>query len=210
MKAQTVMKPAKADPARAERSSDARCARDRIFETARELFYKQGIRAVGVETIANEAGTTKMSLYRHFPSKDELTAECLKADRAEFDQWWNETIARAGTPRKQLEALFSAFQSDICEDEEGRGCPLANAAVELSDPKHPARKVVLEHKSEVRKRLRDICREMSARRPEKLGDALFLLMEGTYMARIVFGVDGPGQVVLKAANALIDAERAAS
>lgn len=213
MKAQTVMKPAKtgtpnAGP-KAEPCNDARCARDRIFDTARDLFYKQGIRAVGVETIANEAGTTKMSLYRHFPSKDELTAECLRADRAEFDEWWNEVIAKQGTPRKKLEALFAAFQSNLCEDADGRGCPISNAAVELPDPKHPARKVVFEHKSDVRKRLQELCREMGTRKPEKLGDALFLLMEGTYMARLVFGVEGPGQVVLKAANALIDAEKAA-
>jgi len=209
MKAQNVMKPANAARAKTEPCGDARCARDRIFDTARELFYRQGIRAVGVETIANEAGTTKMSLYRHFPSKDELTAECLRADRAEFDEWWNQTVAKAGSPRKQLEALFTAFQSNVCQDEDGRGCPISNAAVELPDPKHPARKVVLEHKADVRKRLRTLCREMGARNPDQLGDALFLLMEGTYMARLVFGVDGPGQVVLKAANALIDAEKAA-
>src|ERR1043166_1464485 len=87
----------------------SRGARERIFDTARELFYRLGIRAVGVETIANEAGTTKMSLYRHFPSKDELTAESLRADRAEFEEWWNEVVAKAATPRKKLEALFTAF-----------------------------------------------------------------------------------------------------
>ena len=85
--------------------------------------------ALGVDEIVCQAGVTKPSLYRSFPSKDELTAECLKADRMEFEQWWNEAVATAGSPRKQLEALFSAFQSDVCEDEEGRGCPLANAAV---------------------------------------------------------------------------------
>ena len=206
MKAQTVSKPAKADPC-----SDARCARDRIFDTARDLFYKQGIRAVGVETIANEAATTKMSLYRHFPSKDDLTAECLKADRQEFQQWWEETIApHTGNPRKQLEALFQAFQSKACKGEgESRGCPLANAAVEITDPKHPARKVVIEHKTDIRRRLQTLCKEMGARRPEKLGDALMLLMEGASTSRLVFGADGPTQVVWKAAAALIDVEKSA-
>src|ERR1700756_5100114 len=139
MKAQTVMKPAKAEPC-----ADARCARDRIFDTARDLFYRQGIRAVGVETIANEAGTTKMSLYRHFPSKDELCAECLRADREDFNQWWSEVMsAHPGNPRKQLEHLFQQFQTNSCKNEDGsRGCPLANAAVEITEDDHPGRRVV--------------------------------------------------------------------
>lgn len=198
-------------PATAEECGP-RCVRDRIFETARELFYRQGIRAVGVETIADEAGTTKMSLYRHFPSKDDLTAECLKADRREFHEWWESVIApHQGNPRKQIEALFQAFQSRTCEDDdESRGCPLANAAVELPDPRHPARKVVLEHKADIRKRLQNLCRELGARRADKLGDALMLLMEGAYMTRLVFGADGPAQMVWKAANALIDSEKHAA
>src|SRR5882672_2554635 len=184
MKVQTAMKPAKAEPC-----TEARCARDRIFDTARELFYRHGIRAVGVETIAAEAGTTKMSLYRHFPSKDDLTAECLKADRLEFQEWWDSVVSpHAGNPRKQLEAIFQAFQSKACSkgEDESRGCPLANAAVEITEAKHPGRAVVFEHKSDIRRRLRQLCREMKARNPEQLGDALMLLMEGAYISRLVF------------------------
>ena len=140
----------------AEASGEPRSARTRIFDKARELFYRQGIRAVGVETIATEAGTTKMSLYRHFPSKDDLTAECLKADQLEFHEWWQSVMSpHAGNPRKQLETLFQQFQNKACKGEdESRGCPLANAAVELTDHKHPGWHVVLEHKSDIRKRLR--------------------------------------------------------
>lgn len=192
--------------AMAKRAAEPRRARDRIFDTARELFYRQGIRAVGVETIASEAGTTKMSLYRHFPSKDELTAECLKADRQEFQVWWEGVMAaHVGHPRKQLEALFQAFQNKSCKnDVESRGCPLANAAVELTDDRHPGRKVVLEHKADIRQRFRTLCRDMKARNPDQLGDALLLLMEGAYISRLVFGVDGPVQSVSKAAKVLIE------
>lgn len=187
-------------------STAKRSARDRIFETARDLFYKQGIRAVGVETIAAEAGTTKMSLYRHFPSKDELTAECLKADREDFNSWWNATVAQhAGEPRKQLEALFHAFETRTCQNDDGsRGCPLANAAVELAEEGHPARAVVLEHKTEIRRRMRALCREMKARDPDLLGDALMLLMEGSYVSRLVFGTTGPVEAVSTAAKVLIE------
>lgn len=186
-------------------------ARDRVFETARELFYRQGIHAVGVEAIAAEADTTKMSLYRHFASKDALVAECLREDQREFWQWWDEEVAPyAGDPRKQLEALFGAFQTRTCRDEEdsGRGCPLQNAAVELSERSHPGRQVVVEHKSEIRRRLRQLSREIGARDPDQLGDALMLLMEGSYLARLVFGLTGPLQAVSEAARVLIDEQMA--
>ncbi len=86
-----------------------RPARDRIFETARDMFYRKGIRAVGVETIAAEAGATKMSLYRNFPSKDELVAEVLREQSREGWQWWDEVLACHDTPRAKLEGLFDAF-----------------------------------------------------------------------------------------------------
>src|ERR1700757_4199962 len=83
--------------------------RDRIFETACELFYRHGIRAVGVDTIASEAGTNKMSFYRSFASKDELVAEYLRNEEREGWGWWDEIIqAHQGNPRKQVEVLFDA------------------------------------------------------------------------------------------------------
>ena len=82
--------------------------RDRIMRTASELFYCHGIQAVGVDTIATEAGTNKMSFYRNFASKDELVAEYLReVESAKRWLWWDETLAaHAGNPRAQVEALF--------------------------------------------------------------------------------------------------------
>src|ERR1700685_2304220 len=81
--------------------------RDRIMQTASDLFYHRGIRAVGVDTIANEAGTNKMSFYRSFASKDELVAEYLRGEERVGWQCWDETVAdHAGNPRAQAEALF--------------------------------------------------------------------------------------------------------
>src|ERR1700734_816938 len=84
--------------------------RDRIFKTACDLFYRHGIRAVGVDSIACEAGTNKMSFYRSFASKEELVAEYLKNQQAEYFSWWDETVAPyAGDPRRQIEALFNGY-----------------------------------------------------------------------------------------------------
>jgi AcrR family transcriptional regulator len=179
--------------------------RDRIFQTARELFYRQGIRAVGVDTIANEAGTNKMSFYRSFTSKDELVAECLRDQEREVWEWWDEVIAaHAGDPRAQLEALFDVHVSRTSECD-SRGCALANAAVEIEEG-HPARAVVEHFKAEMRQRFRDLAQQMGVREADELGDALMLLWEGSYFTRLTFSAtNGPAQGVAKAARMLIRA-----
>lgn len=180
--------------------------RDRIFETACELFYRHGIRAVGVDTIAAEAGTNKMSFYRSFPSKDELVAEYLRAEERNGWEWWDEIMkAHAGNPRKQVEVLFDAHVKETCKMD-SRGCALANAAVEITEPDHPARAVVTEYKSEMRRRFRKLARELNATEPEVLGDALMLLWEGSYLTRLTFQCQhGPAHNAGKAARSLIAA-----
>jgi AcrR family transcriptional regulator len=180
--------------------------RDRIFETACELFYRHGIRAVGVDTIAAEAGTNKMSFYRSFPSKDELVAEYLRSEEREGWEWWDQIMAgHAGNPRKQVEVLFDAHVKETCKMD-SRGCALANAAVEITEAEHPARAVVTEYKSEMRRRFRKLARELNATEPEVLGDALMLLWEGSYLTRLTFQCQhGPAHNAGKAARALIAA-----
>jgi AcrR family transcriptional regulator len=179
--------------------------RDRIMRTASDLFYRHGIHAVGVDTIACEAGTNKMSFYRNFASKDELVAEYLRSEEREGMLWWDETIAaHAGNPRLQVESLFDMLVEDNC-DEDSRGCALANAAVEITEPDHPARPVIEMYKADMRRRFRQLACEMGAREPNALGDSLMLLWEGAYVARVTMGVDGPVQGAAKAARALIAA-----
>src|SRR5258705_6920899 len=119
---------------------DARpSARKRIFDTASDLFYRKGIRAVGVETIAAEADTTKMSLYRSFPSKDELVAAWLREHDARFWKTWEAMASRyPSDPRRQIHAAFGLLAKHVA-DPAPRGCPIANAAVEITEKDHPAR-----------------------------------------------------------------------
>ncbi len=189
------------DTARASK----RPARDRIFETAREMFYERGIRAVGVETIAAEAGATKMSLYRNFPSKDELVAEVLRDQARESWEWWDAAVAsRPDDPLGQLEALFDALADKASCTESAYGCALSNAAIELHEPDHPARVVSVEHKREMHARLVEICRAAGAP-DEELADGLLILMEGAYLARVTLTHEGPVKSVAKTARALIHA-----
>ena len=176
-------------------------ARDRIFETACDLFYKHGIRAVGVETIAAEAGATKMTLYRNFPSKDELVAECLRDQGRQAWEWWDEVVApHQGDPRAQLEALFEAFANKTCE--QTHGCALSNAAIELHEADHPARLVAVEHKMETHRRLIALARAAGAT-DDPLGDALMMLLECAYLTRVTLPSDMPRQALADAARILM-------
>lgn len=179
-------------------------ARKRIFDTASELFYRRGIRAVGVDSIAAHAATTKMSLYRSFPSKDELVAEWLRDHDAKFWRTWDAMSQKhPGEPRKQLQAAFALLAKHV-SDPDARGCPMANAAVEITEKDHPARKVIEAHKTKLRARLSELCAGTGAREPALLADELFLLMEGAQVSTVL-GVRIPGRNVARAADALIDA-----
>ncbi len=180
-------------------------ARDRLFSAAIELFYRNGIRAVSVDAIAAEAGTTKVTFYRVFESKDDLIVQVLEEQSKRFWQWWDAICAEhPGAPRKQIEELIERFQTEIIGDEACRGCAVANAAVEIIDEEHPARAVIKKHKAGIAQRLRDMCREMGAKQPDVLGDALALLYSGAFSARLAF--DGREQIsaVSAAAAALLD------
>ena len=205
-KAQTTGAPAaKASSTPRKRDANRPNARERIFNTAGRLFYIKGIRAVGVDLIAAEADTTKMSLYRNFPSKDELVAEWLRDHDAKFWQTWDAMAARhPRDPRKQIMAAFALLEKHVA-DPKARGCPMANAAVELTETDHPARKVIEAHKTKLRARLAEMCVQMGTPTPGLLADQLFLLMEGAQVTTQTLGVRSPAKIVARAAETLIDA-----
>jgi AcrR family transcriptional regulator len=186
--------------------ADKERACHRIFNAACDLFYRKGIRAVGVEAIAEQAHATKMSLYRTYPSKDELVAQYLRRASELAWQRWDERLAQyPGDPRKQLAVMFSALTVHT-SDPASRGCAMANAAVELTDPDHPGRKIIEEHKAEVRARLLRMCSDIGARDPAALADGLFLLAEGALASTQTLGHSGPANSVAQVAEALIESQ----
>ena len=177
--------------------------RDRILQAARELFYRDGINAVSVEAVAEAAGTNKMTLYRHFDSKDELIAAYLEDLAAEGEGVWEEArAAHPGNPQAQLRYLMKRV-SQFAAESTGRGCALANAAVELAERKHPARKVVEAHKRRQCERLIALCREAGYQHPERVADELFLLVEGARVSLQSVGPEGPGARLFALAEALL-------
>lgn len=180
-------------------------ARERLLAAAGELFYRQGIRSVGVDEIVARADVAKMSLYRSFPSKDVLAASYLEAVDGRYWRWWEEIMARhAGDPRGQLRALFRGLARRTTRSD-WRGCPFTNAATEFPEPDHPARRVAEANKRELRRRLAELARAAGARRPALLADQLLLLFEGAYSAGQTLGPDGPAASVAEAAETLVAA-----
>ncbi|HEU4665330.1 MAG TPA: TetR/AcrR family transcriptional regulator [Dokdonella sp.] len=180
-------------------------AAERIRESARELFYREGIRAIGVDEIVSRAGVTKPSLYRSFASKDELAAAYLEDYDAAFWQRFDEGAAEhPGDPRAQL-LVYLAGLAQRATKAGYRGCGLTNAAVEYPEPGHPARKVAEAHKRALRERLVAMAKQMGARDAQALGDGLLLLIEGTFASGQLFGKGGPARALVATAERLIDA-----
>ncbi|HXN44426.1 MAG TPA: TetR/AcrR family transcriptional regulator [Xanthobacteraceae bacterium] len=177
--------------------------RERILKAAGELFYRQGIRAVGVDAIAEAAGTNKMTLYRHFPSKDELVAEYLRQFARRAEAFWDRLeTEHPGDPLAQLHAWVKHMAGDvICRG--GRGCALANAAVELAEKEHPARRVIEAFKKAQRERLTRLCRAAGLSDPELLADELHLVLEGARVSLQSVGPEDLGARIVRIGEAII-------
>jgi AcrR family transcriptional regulator len=178
--------------------------RARILAAARDLFYRHGIRAVGVDAIAEAANTNKMTLYRHFGSKDELIAAYLRELAKEGDDVWEAlTTAHPGDPRGQLEAWLQ-YVEQILSSLGERGCALANAAVELREENHPARQIIEDYKMRKRERLVGLFRDAGYARPDQLADEVFLLFEGARISiQCCAGPSGPASRVVGMLRSLL-------
>lgn len=156
--------------------------RDRIVGAARDLFHKQGYRGVGVDAIAEAAGTNKMTLYRHFGSKDDLIVECLRSAIAEGRSYCAEIERRHPNDRGARLTEWIRVAAEFI-DSDCRGCDLSNAAVELADDGHPAHRVIEDFKQEHRNWLAAVCAGAGITRSGLLADTLTTLLEGARVAR---------------------------
>lgn len=178
--------------------------RDKIFAAARELFYREGFHAVGIDTIVATAGVAKTSLYRWFPSKDQLIVAVLESLHDEFWAQW-ESIAEKheGNAREELLAQLGWIGKWIT-DPRSRGCPLLNAAAEFPEPSHPARAVVLRSKQLLRRRLLQLSMAMGAGDPQLLADQLTLLVDGAFADSQALGKKGPAASLALAGAAIAE------
>lgn len=178
--------------------------RERIIKTARDLFRRHGIRGVGVDAIAEQAGTNKMTLYRHFGSKDELIIACLRDFANDIEGLWQSLeMSYPGNRMAQIHAWVRMVAE--CTLGDLRGCDMANVAIELAEDDHPARHVIEEFKTIQRNRLADLCREAGIAKGDQLADILCLLIEGARVSMQSVGLEGPGARFVSLAEAVIAA-----
>ena len=184
--------------------------KEKLFETAARLFYQYGYRATGVDTIAAESGVGKMTLYRHYPSKDDLIVAFLKQSDADFWGYFEQATQNATSAREKLLAFFEALQGYVTSPA-CYGCPFINVATEYPQVDHPGHQVALAHKQSVRARFNQLAEEAGAPQPQALANALLLLMDGAYMAARMYGAspDSPAANVAETARQLIDVHSAA-
>ena len=176
--------------------------KDKVFQTASRLFYQNGYRAIGVDTIAAESGIGKMTLYRHYPSKDDLITAYLKDSNELFWANFEVITEEAESPRDKLLAFFDALQEYV-KTPACHGCPFLNVATEYPETDYPGHQIAIEHKQAVRARFHQLAKEAGAKKPDILADQLFLLMDGAYMAARMFGTKNPAAHVSEAARILI-------
>ena len=181
-------------------------SKDKLFQTAARLFYQHGYRAIGVDTIATDSGIGKMTLYRHFPSKDDLIVAFLRQSDQDFWGYFEQNVDDASTARGKLLAFFASLQ-DYVVSPDCYGCPFLNVATEFPEADYVGHQVALKHKQAVLARFAHLAQAAGARRPQALANALFLMMDGAYMAARMFGTseDNPAVDVAEAAQQLIDA-----
>lgn len=180
--------------------------RDRILAAAHDLFYRQGIHVVSVDQIAEAASSNKMTLYRHFKSKDELVAACARQCAQEWEDEWKANIAsHPGDPLGALKAWCRGIAD--CMTSEERGCFMANAAVELPQADHPARRVIEASKRSHREALIGLAGEAGFADPEKLGDAIFLTMEGARICNQSVCGSNPADRIYAMLDALISSHQ---
>lgn len=152
--------------------------RERIIDAAQALFFEQGISRVTVDAVAALAGSTKMTLYRHFETKDVLVLEWLRLLTEQYSAVLDDLAEQwPAEPARQLEG-FAEFIAEDLAASGYRGCPFTNSLAELGDPLHPARRVIESHKQRQFQRIAALCREAGLPEPVNVAQELTLLLEG--------------------------------
>jgi AcrR family transcriptional regulator len=166
-----------------EATAGRQSARERILDTAYELFSRHGTRAVGVDRIIAECGIAKMTLYRNFPSKDALIVAFLdrRADRWTHEWLESEAARRGGTPAQRLLAIFDTFDGWFRQTD-FEGCSFINVMLEIPEPESAVRQASVRHLEAIRAFLRGLAAEAGIEDAEGFARQWHILMKGSIVA----------------------------
>ncbi|MFF7557017.1 TetR/AcrR family transcriptional regulator [Streptomyces olivaceus] len=177
--------------------------RERILDAAEELFRSEGIRRVGVQAIAERAGTTKMAIYRHFGTKDALVAEWLRIVAADYQAAFDRVEADfPDRPREQILGL-ARFIAEGLPTISHRGCPFINSLAELPDRSHPARQVIEEHKARQTRRLTGMCVRAALPDPEQAAAQITFVLEGAQVSTQNGSIDRAGERLMSIVEGIV-------
>jgi AcrR family transcriptional regulator len=179
--------------------------RTELLDAAWRLFYRDGYHAVGIDTVLAEAGVAKMTLYKHFPSKEELIAAVLERRSKEVEAMFEAAVVAAGrSATKRLMGLY-AMMSTWFRMKDFNGCAFIKAVAEYPDPKSKPHQVAAAHKTRVLGRLRELAETLPAKDPEALAQALMFLGEGAIVTAHMYGRPEAAEEAADVAKVLIAA-----
>jgi AcrR family transcriptional regulator len=178
-------------------------ARARILQTADRLFYNEGIRAVGVDRVVAEAQVTRVTFYRHFPSKDDLVVAYLSARSQRAQD--GIAAARAALPNEPR-GVLRAIVDDLLEQARTpgfRGCAYINAAAEYPDPNHPVRQVIAAHRAWFGNLMAELLTELHHPDPDAGADQMVMLYDGAMVSAYLDDPDRVGDAIVAAGRAVV-------
>ncbi|MFF9055917.1 TetR/AcrR family transcriptional regulator [Streptomyces erythrochromogenes] len=178
--------------------------RERILDAAEELFLREGVRAVGVQAIAERADTTKTALYRHFATKDALIEEWLRIVAAGYRTAFDQVEAEHPDDGRAQVLGVARFIAEGLPDIARRGCPFVNSIAGMPDPDHPARRLIETHKAQQRHRLTAMCERAGAHAPDDASAEITFLLEGAQISAQNASVDRAGDRLMAAVTAVLD------
>jgi AcrR family transcriptional regulator len=160
---------------------------------------------VGVELIAAEAGTNKMTLYRHFASKDDLITAWMRGIIARKEAAWDEIVAQhPDDPAAQL-VYWSRRNAKQLAEMEDRGSAIQNALAELPDSDHPARRLIEQHRRREHRRITALCRKAGFAEPTLAADEFYFLLEGAKCCVMSMGLKRVGEHLMRLVDSMVAA-----
>ena len=185
---------------RTRRPSDART---RLLTTAAGIFYREGIHAVGVDRLVSEAGVTRATFYRHFPSKDALVLAYIELEDQALRALFAEGAAGAGSPADAIELVLEGIALDV-RQHHTRGCPFINAAAEFPDPAHPVRIAVRAHRDWFAATLAEVLGATGRADAAELAQSLVLLRDSALVGAYLDGATDVVPAFLRTARRLLN------
>lgn len=177
--------------------------REKILNVATHLFQTRGINSTGVDTIVATAGTTKMTLYKYFRTKEDLILEVLKKGHQDFHGWLHEKLAKSRKPSEKLQKLFD-FIEEWVTDPDFQGMAFIKASAEFPNEDNPVHRLSAEQSRQFRNYLTGLADAASVRDAEGLALQLSLLIEGAIQAEQMQRGSGAVAYAKQAAKILIE------